>query len=321
MWSKPSANAPASSSVPPKRTPPYSAKRSRRSSSSRIIFRKFLSQRTVMPYSATPPKPAITRSSSGSISASTSRTGSNGTRSPAIVMPRKRRVERLDLEPVDADHGVAVVDEVVRERESGRAHARRSARACRSRGCGTRPAQVERIPAREQRIDLEAPRQRQHVLQQRASPTAGCRPDPASGRCTTSCSRCRCGGRSPATIGLSMQIIASAPSGQPSARSLWNSEMRSSSGQPASVTLNGDLLERRRRPAVRLLLGQARARTSPCPARGTRCSSAPGRAPPTRSVPGSVSAKPSRWRNAWSRASFHADTPCRVSASTGTSCM
>ena len=45
-----------------------------------------------------------------------------------------------------------------------------------------------------------------------------------------------------ATIGLSMHIIASAPSGQPSARSLWNSEMRSSSGQPASVTLNGDFL-------------------------------------------------------------------------------
>ena len=45
-----------------------------------------------------------------------------------------------------------------------------------------------------------------------------------------------------ATIGLSMHIIASAPSGQPSARSLWNSEMRSSSGHPASVTLNGDFL-------------------------------------------------------------------------------
>ena len=45
-----------------------------------------------------------------------------------------------------------------------------------------------------------------------------------------------------ATIGLSTQIIASAPIGQPSARSLWNSEMRSSSGHPASVTLNGDFL-------------------------------------------------------------------------------
>ena len=42
-----------------------------------------------------------------------------------------------------------------------------------------------------------------------------------------------------ATIGLSTQIIASAPSGQPSARSLWNSEIFSSSGQPASVTPNG----------------------------------------------------------------------------------
>jgi hypothetical protein len=42
-----------------------------------------------------------------------------------------------------------------------------------------------------------------------------------------------------AAIGLSTQIVASAPIAQPSARSLWNSEMRSSSGQPASVTPNG----------------------------------------------------------------------------------
>ena len=46
-----------------------------------------MSQRTVMPYSATPPKPAIRRSSSGSVSAATSRTGANGTRSPATVTP------------------------------------------------------------------------------------------------------------------------------------------------------------------------------------------------------------------------------------------
>ena len=31
--------------------------------------------------------------------------------------------ERLDLEAVDADHRVAVVQQVVRQRESGRAHA------------------------------------------------------------------------------------------------------------------------------------------------------------------------------------------------------
>ncbi len=47
-----------------------------------------------------------------------------------------------------------------------------------------------------------------------------------------------------AAIGLSTQIIASAPTGQPSARSLWNSEIRSSSGQPASVTPNARFLER-----------------------------------------------------------------------------
>jgi hypothetical protein len=35
-----------------------------------------------MPYSATPPKPAITRDSSGSRSSATSRIGRNGTRAP-----------------------------------------------------------------------------------------------------------------------------------------------------------------------------------------------------------------------------------------------
>ena len=43
-----------------------------------------------------------------------------------------------------------------------------------------------------------------------------------------------------ATIGLSTQIIASAPSGQPLGAKLWNSEIRSSSGQPARVTPNTD---------------------------------------------------------------------------------
>ena len=86
-WSKPSRQASSTVSVPPKRTPPWSAKRARRSSSSRISFRKFLFQRTVMPYSATPPKPAIARSSSDSYSVATSRTGSNGTRVPSSATP------------------------------------------------------------------------------------------------------------------------------------------------------------------------------------------------------------------------------------------
>src|SRR5688572_15921497 len=45
------------------------------------------------------------------------------------------------------------------------------------------------------------------------------------------------------TVGLSTTIIASAPTGQPSDLSLWNSEMRSSSGQPASGTPNGLFLK------------------------------------------------------------------------------
>ena len=65
-WSKPMSSACCSVMVPPKRTPPIMAKPSRRSISRRISFRKFLSQRTVMPYSATPPKPAMARSSSAS---------------------------------------------------------------------------------------------------------------------------------------------------------------------------------------------------------------------------------------------------------------
>ncbi len=87
MWSKPSAKALSMVSVPPKRTPPNILNSSRRSSSSRISLRKFLSQRTVMPYSATPPNPAMTRASSGSRSSAASRTGRNGVRRPAASTP------------------------------------------------------------------------------------------------------------------------------------------------------------------------------------------------------------------------------------------
>ena len=41
-----------------------------------------------------------------------------------------------------------------------------------------------------------------------------------------------------ATIGLSIVIIASAPTETPSDLSFWNSEMRSSSGHPANGTPN-----------------------------------------------------------------------------------
>ena len=129
-----------------------------------MSFRKFLSQRTVMPYSATPPKPAITRSSSGSRSSATSRIGRNGTRAAMRIDAGDIGGQRLDLEPVDGDDGVAVVHQMVREREAGRPEPDHQHLAP-GRGPRQRALDVERVPARQQRIDFEAPGQRQHVLE------------------------------------------------------------------------------------------------------------------------------------------------------------
>ncbi len=52
-----------------------------------MTLRKFLSQRTVMPYSATPPKPAITRSDRFSRISSMLLMARNGTRLPCTSMP------------------------------------------------------------------------------------------------------------------------------------------------------------------------------------------------------------------------------------------
>ena len=86
-WSKPMANASSSVMVPPKRTPPNNANCRRRSSNKRINFRKFLSHRTVMPYSATPPKPAMVRASSDSCSEPISCIGSKLARPPCASTP------------------------------------------------------------------------------------------------------------------------------------------------------------------------------------------------------------------------------------------
>ncbi len=164
MWSKPSAKALSMVSVPPKRTPPNILNSRRRSSSRRMSLRKFLSQRTVMPYSATPPNPAMTRASSGSRSSATSRIGAERHPRAARIDAGNILRQRLDLEPVDGHHGVAVVHQVMREREAGRPQPDHQHLAA-GRGLGQRPAQIERVPARQQRIDLEAPGQRQHVLE------------------------------------------------------------------------------------------------------------------------------------------------------------
>ncbi len=112
-------------------------------------------QRTVMPYSATPPKPAITRSS---------RFSNRCLR----VAHRRGRIEaqRLDLQPVDRHDGVAVIHQVVRQGEPGRPEADDQHLAA-AVGTRQRTADVERVPARQQRVDLEAPGQAKHVLQDR----------------------------------------------------------------------------------------------------------------------------------------------------------
>ena len=69
---------------------------------------------------------------------------------------RERGRQRLDLEPVDRDHLVAVVHQVVCEREARGAGADHQ-HAPSAVGGGQRAPEVQRIPARQQRIDLEAP--------------------------------------------------------------------------------------------------------------------------------------------------------------------
>ena len=78
---------------------------------------------------------------------------------------RDRRRQRLDLQAVDTDDGVAVVEQMMRERDAGGSHAH-DQHALAGVGKRKRPAQIERIPARHQAVDLEPPRKRQHVLQQ-----------------------------------------------------------------------------------------------------------------------------------------------------------
>ncbi len=57
------------------------------------------------------------------MSVATSRTGANAHALAGDGDAGQRGIERLDLEAVDADHGVPVVDEVMREREAGGSHA------------------------------------------------------------------------------------------------------------------------------------------------------------------------------------------------------
>ena len=85
---------------------------------------------------------------------------------PLRIAHRRGRIEpeRLDLQAVDRHHGVAVVHQVMRQREAGGTEPDDQHLAS-AVGPRQRAADVERIPPRQQRVDLEAPGQVQHVLQ------------------------------------------------------------------------------------------------------------------------------------------------------------
>ena len=238
---------PRRSSVPPKRTPPNMRELARGArAAGGSILRKFLSQRTVMPYSATPPNPAITRSSSGSCSSSTSRIGLER---HALAVRRPRRRARGGSGSIfSPSMPTTVWPSFIRWCASVKPAGPMPTTSTRLPvgGLRQRAAQVERVPAREQRVDLEAPRQLEHVLQ-----------------------RARLGLRDVDRLLLLVDarlhaVVADAvPGGRdhrvvdrddrrarrsagPRVLTLWNSEIFSSSGQPASGTPNDGLLERRR---------------------------------------------------------------------------
>ena len=72
--------------------------------------------------------------------------------------------QRLDLQAVHADHRVAVVHQMMREREAGGSQADHQ-HLVPALGPRQRTREIQRIPARQQAINLEAPRQFQNIFQ------------------------------------------------------------------------------------------------------------------------------------------------------------
>ena len=82
----------------------------------------------------------------------------------APLGPAHAHGQRLDAQTVDADHAEAVVEQVVGQRVAGRPHADHQ-NVLAVVGQGTGPAEIERVPAGQQRVDFEAVGQMQHIGQ------------------------------------------------------------------------------------------------------------------------------------------------------------
>ena len=115
MWSKPIAKASSIVSVPPKRTPPNMANSLAPLQQQPDQFQEILVPAhgdAVFGDAAEAGHHAVVEV----LESAMSRDRRGPARAPAIEVR-----QRLDLQPVDADHGVAVVHQVVRQREAGRA--------------------------------------------------------------------------------------------------------------------------------------------------------------------------------------------------------
>ena len=129
-----------------------------------MIFKKFLSQRTVIPYSATPPKPAMTRSSRPSTRLATSRIGRNAWRLPSGITPERSAGSGSIFKPSIA---ATKWPSFIRWWDSVKPAGPRptTSTLCPVTRSRQRPPDVERVPAGQQRIDFETPGQPEHVLQ------------------------------------------------------------------------------------------------------------------------------------------------------------
>ncbi len=119
---------------------------------------------------------------------------------PEAVLAGPLRRKGFDLQAVDADDPEAFVDEVVRERvaRGPQSHDEDTCARCPgARTGGPATADSSASGGRRSRLPTAGRARRSG----RPSRSAGCSPGPASGRCTPSCSRCRCGGPCPGTSG------------------------------------------------------------------------------------------------------------------------
>ena len=246
-----------------------------------------------MPYSATPPKPAIALEPSGSSRARRCRESARMARARRVRPPPRLAGGSGSIFSVDAH------DRYARVLRKGSARNRTEPMPATSTrfplaalGYGIRRfSGFQRVRARR----FRSPRQLEHVFQG-ACFSLRISTGPASGRCRHSCSRCRGGGLSPHHNGLSMVMIASAPT---ACLPFWLMEFGDLFVRVGIRRAFAEyaFLERRFASARRAFSHAALSSIESFPCSGHQMQYALREARPSVHVPGSVNAKPSRLRS------------------------